>query len=39
MAHSNKQVTLARSAVDRRCHVCAFFHSREDEYKVMLPCS
>ena len=37
MAHSNKQVTLARSAVDRRCHVCAFFHSREDEYKVMLP--
>jgi hypothetical protein len=37
MAHSNKQVTLARSAVDRRCHVCAFFHSREDEYKIMLP--
>jgi hypothetical protein len=37
MAQNNKQVTLARSAVDRRCHVCAFFHSREDEYKVMLP--
>jgi MEDS: MEthanogen/methylotroph, DcmR Sensory domain len=37
MAHSNKQVTLARSAVDRRCRVCAFFHSREDEYKIMLP--
>jgi hypothetical protein len=37
MAHSTKQVTLARSAEDRRCHVCAFFHSREDEYKVMLP--
>jgi hypothetical protein len=37
MAQANKQVTLARSAVDRRCHVCAFFNSREDEYKVMLP--
>lgn len=37
MAENNKQVTLARSAVDRRCHVCAFFNSREDEYKVMLP--
>jgi hypothetical protein len=37
MAQSKKQVTLARSAVDRRCHVCAFFNSREDEYKVMLP--
>ena len=37
MAQSNRQVTLARSAVNRRCHVCAFFHSREDEYKVMLP--
>ena len=37
MAQNSKQVTLARSAVDRRCHVCAFFHSREDEYKVMLP--
>jgi MEDS: MEthanogen/methylotroph, DcmR Sensory domain len=37
MAQNSKQVTLARSEVDRRCHVCAFFHSREDEYKVMLP--
>ena len=33
----HKQVTLARSIIDQRCHVCAFFHSREDEYKVMLP--
>ncbi len=37
MVQNNKRVTLARSAVDRRCHVCAFFNSREDEYKVMLP--
>ena len=34
---ARKQVTLARSIIDQRCHVCAFFHSREDEYKVMLP--
>jgi MEDS: MEthanogen/methylotroph, DcmR Sensory domain len=20
-----------------RCHVCAFFHSREDEYKILIP--
>jgi DcmR-like sensory protein len=37
MAQSNRHVTLARSAVSRRCHVCAFFHNQEDEYKVMLP--
>jgi hypothetical protein len=37
MSHDNKQVTLARSAIDRCCHVCAFFHSRDDEYEVMLP--
>jgi hypothetical protein len=23
--------------VNCRCHVCAFFHSREDEYAIMLP--
>ena len=37
MSHDNKQVILARSAIDRCCHVCAFFHSRDDEYEVMLP--
>jgi hypothetical protein len=30
-------VNLARAIVNCRCHVCAFFHSREDEYDVMLP--
>jgi hypothetical protein len=29
MSHDNKQVTLARSAIDRCCHVCAFFHLTE----------
>jgi hypothetical protein len=37
MTPTTKQVMLARSSVDRSCHVCAFFNSREDEYKVMLP--
>jgi len=34
---NGKAVTLARSPIDRRCHVCAFFNSLEDEYSVMLP--
>jgi hypothetical protein len=37
MAFLKDTVTLARSRVQRRCHVCAFFHSREDEYQVMIP--
>ena len=32
-----RTVNLARATVNCRCHVCAFFHSREDEYEVMLP--
>jgi tRNA pseudouridine-54 N-methylase len=30
-------VTLGRAKVHCRCHVCAFFTSRGDEEKVMLP--
>jgi hypothetical protein len=37
MAESIKTVNLARATVNCRCHVCAFFHSREDEYNIMLP--
>ena len=33
MSGCSKTVGLARS----RCHVCAFFHSREDEYKIVIP--
>ena len=36
MAQSTR-TQLARSTVNCRCHVCAFFNSREDEYNVMLP--
>jgi hypothetical protein len=30
-------VRLAGSDLDRRRHVCAFFHSRDEEYQVLLP--
>jgi hypothetical protein len=33
----SRTVNLARAKVNCRCHVCAFFHSREDEYDIMLP--
>src|SRR5687767_8326830 len=32
-----KPVRLAGSALNRSCHVCAFFHSKEDEYRVLMP--
>jgi hypothetical protein len=30
-------VRLAGSVLSRSCHVCAFFHSKEEEYRVLLP--
>jgi hypothetical protein len=30
-------VTLGRATLNSRCHVCAFFGSRGDEYDVLLP--
>src|SRR5437588_9876024 len=32
-----KQVRLAGSVLDRKRHVCAFFHHKEEEYRVLLP--
>src|SRR3977135_3311938 len=37
MSRGTKTVRLARSQLNCRCHVCAFFHSREDEYKILIP--
>jgi hypothetical protein len=37
MAQTSRTVNLARATVNCRCHVCAFFNSRDDEEKVMLP--
>ena len=36
MSHP-KQVRMAGSVLDRSRHVCAFFHSKEEEYRVLLP--
>src|SRR6185295_7625003 len=30
-------VQLAGSVLSHSCHVCAFFHSKEDEYRVLMP--
>ncbi len=30
-------VHLAGSVLDRKRHVCAFFHSRDEEYRVLMP--
>jgi hypothetical protein len=32
-----KQVRLAGSVLDRSRHVCAFFHHKKEEYRVLLP--
>jgi hypothetical protein len=32
-----KQVRLAGSVLDRSRHVCAFFHHKAEEYRVLLP--
>jgi hypothetical protein len=37
MARTEKTVSLGRATVNCRCHVCAFFHNRDDEYNVLLP--
>jgi hypothetical protein len=37
MATQNRSIQLAGSVRDCRSHVCAFFHSQEEEYQVALP--
>jgi hypothetical protein len=32
-----KQVRLAGAVIARKRHVCAFFHSKEEEYRVLMP--
>jgi MEDS: MEthanogen/methylotroph, DcmR Sensory domain len=36
-AEANRPIRLASSVLGERRHVCAFFNSREDEYRVTLP--
>jgi len=37
MAESKRTVQLARSTVEYPCHACAFFHTRDEEYQIVLP--
>jgi DcmR-like sensory protein len=37
MSKAPRTITLGRATFNCRCHVCAFFYSREDEYNVLLP--
>jgi hypothetical protein len=37
MSASQQPVHLAGSVLDRKRHVCAFFHHRDEEYRVLMP--
>src|ERR1700704_3428765 len=37
MAESRRTVHLAGSTLQRSCHACAFFHTRDEEYQVLAP--
>lgn len=37
MSAAGKTVRLAGSPLSRKRHVCAFFHSKDEEYRVLLP--
>jgi hypothetical protein len=37
MPRTTEPVRLAGSVLSRSCHVCAFFHSKEEEYRVLMP--
>jgi hypothetical protein len=37
MSTAIQPARLAGSVVDRACHVCAFFHSKEEQYQVLMP--
>lgn len=37
MSQIRKPVTLAGSTLTHSCHVCAFFHTQEEKYRVLMP--
>jgi hypothetical protein len=37
MSSEQRSVHLAGSVLDRARHVCAFFHNRDEEYRVLMP--
>lgn len=37
MPNENNVVNLAGTALTHSCHACAFFHTKEEEYRVLMP--
>jgi hypothetical protein len=37
MSNSKNSISLAGSALTHSCHACAFFHTKEEEYDVLMP--
>lgn len=37
MSIESKPVNLAGSTLTHSCHACAFFHTKEEEYRVLMP--
>jgi len=37
MSSENQPVNLAGSALTHSCHACAFFHTKDEEYRVLMP--
>jgi hypothetical protein len=37
MRPAMEPVRLGGSLLDKTCHVCAFFHSKDEEYRVLIP--
>lgn len=37
MSIENNPVKLAGAALTHSCHACAFFHTKEEEYRVLMP--
>lgn len=37
MSTTSEPLPLADALLSRSCHVCAFFHSKEEEYEVLMP--
>jgi hypothetical protein len=37
MTETMQPVRLAGSVISRSCHICAFFHSKEEQYRVLMP--
>lgn len=36
-SESHDTIKLAGAELDKHCHICAFFHSQEEEYPLLLP--